>query len=415
DLRKKTGFPVYRSVAESSCSNDKTHSLTTLCDTGTEPYKTEQVPQHHSDLTLDHEMALLSKEMEKIQLECESLVKRHLQKEKRISCSAIGSGVLKSSNEELLKKECDSSRLWHHACRAVEKHYENYGYEEEERERCSSSSAYSTGDSSTYAIVLERTARWCPTPGTKRPSPNQEKSLAGAQPSYVVSGTSGLTNEKMRHLGSSSQDSLVKQSPTSKNDLSMLLGKTMYTDRTHLRHTIWLQQELFRQALQENTSQSCASFRDSQHRTDMRNRLTTSYPQFGDIFAERALQNHFLFEWRLKSRPDGARYITRHPIRNRILRERSLKIMEERCGLTTDDDTVSEMKLGRYWPKEARKRHLQQAKERRKRELFLKTHQEREPEINKGSSCSDVVQKDQIKTVRAEQKDKCSRQSPLHN
>ncbi|XP_076369662.1 uncharacterized protein LOC143256374 [Tachypleus tridentatus] len=432
DISKKTGFPVYTSSTKSPCNNEGINLLktvTTPCDRGIKvtTYKTEQVissneqiPQYYSDVSLDHEMALLSKEMENIQLECESLVKRHLQKEKGINCSAVGSGV--SPREELTRPEYNSSRLWHHACRAVEKHSENYGHDEEEHERYSSSSAYSTGDSSTYAIVLEHTARWGAVPGTKRSSPCKKKLLPGAKPE-AANGTSAfkktelLTNVKMEDVDS--QDLLVKQSrdfsQTSKNinDLSMFLGKTMYTDRTHLSHTIWLQQELFRQALQENTSQNCDSLVNSQHRTDIHNRLTTSYPQFMVTALPNQI-NYFPFEWRLKSRPDGARYITRHPIRNRILRERSLRIMEERCGLTTDDDTVSEMKLGRYWPREARKRHLQQAKDRRKRELFLKTHQERQPEMSKVSSYSDEVQKD-INQVKSVHTDKCFRQLSRRN
>jgi ligand of Numb protein X 3/4 len=53
-------------------------------------------------------------------------------------------------------------------------------------------------------------------------------------------------------------------------------------------------------------------------------------------------------EWVVKRRPDGTRYITRRPVRSKILKERAKKITEERCGLTTDDDAMSELKTGRY-------------------------------------------------------------------
>ncbi|CAD7672229.1 unnamed protein product [Nyctereutes procyonoides] len=76
-------------------------------------------------------------------------------------------------------------------------------------------------------------------------------------------------------------------------------------------------------------------------------------------------------EWKVKIRSDGTRYITKRPVRDRILRERALKIKEERSGMTTDDDTMSEMKMGRYWSREERKQHLVRAKEQRRRREFM--------------------------------------------
>ncbi|XP_034031992.1 PDZ domain-containing RING finger protein 4-like isoform X2 [Thalassophryne amazonica] len=77
-------------------------------------------------------------------------------------------------------------------------------------------------------------------------------------------------------------------------------------------------------------------------------------------------------EWKVKIRSDGTRYITKRPVRDKILRERALKIKEERSGgMTTDDDAMSEMKMGRYWSKEERKQHVVRAKEQRKRREFM--------------------------------------------
>ncbi|XP_061630175.1 PDZ domain-containing RING finger protein 4-like isoform X2 [Phyllopteryx taeniolatus] len=77
-------------------------------------------------------------------------------------------------------------------------------------------------------------------------------------------------------------------------------------------------------------------------------------------------------EWKVKIRGDGTRYVTKRPVRDKILRERALKIKEERSGgMTTDDDAMSEMKMGRYWSKEERKQHLVRAKEQRKRREFM--------------------------------------------
>ncbi|KAG9269466.1 E3 ubiquitin-protein ligase PDZRN3 isoform X1 [Astyanax mexicanus] len=77
-------------------------------------------------------------------------------------------------------------------------------------------------------------------------------------------------------------------------------------------------------------------------------------------------------EWKVKIRSDGTRYITKRPAKEQLLRERALRIREERRGMTTDDDTVSELKMGRYWSKEERKQHAIRAKEQRQRREFMK-------------------------------------------
>lgn len=77
-------------------------------------------------------------------------------------------------------------------------------------------------------------------------------------------------------------------------------------------------------------------------------------------------------EWKVKVRADGTRYVARRPARDRILRERALRIREERSGgMTTDDDAVSELKMGRYWSKEERKQQLARAREQRRRREFM--------------------------------------------
>ncbi|KAJ8016789.1 hypothetical protein DPEC_G00011010 [Dallia pectoralis] len=76
-------------------------------------------------------------------------------------------------------------------------------------------------------------------------------------------------------------------------------------------------------------------------------------------------------EWKVKVRSDGSRYVTKRPVRDRLLKARAMKIREERSGMTTDDDAVSEMKMGRYWSKEERKQQLLRAREQRRRREFM--------------------------------------------
>ncbi|XP_072553044.1 PDZ domain-containing protein 4 [Salminus brasiliensis] len=76
-------------------------------------------------------------------------------------------------------------------------------------------------------------------------------------------------------------------------------------------------------------------------------------------------------EWKVKIRSDGSRYVAKRPVRDRLLKARAMKICEERSGMTTDDDAVSEMKMGRYWSKEERKQQLLRAREHRRRREFM--------------------------------------------
>uniref|UniRef100_A0A3P8X0R1 PDZ domain containing 4 n=1 Tax=Cynoglossus semilaevis TaxID=244447 RepID=A0A3P8X0R1_CYNSE len=76
-------------------------------------------------------------------------------------------------------------------------------------------------------------------------------------------------------------------------------------------------------------------------------------------------------DWKVKIRSDGSRYVAKRPVRDRLLKARAMKIREERSGMTTDDDAVSEMKMGRYWSKEERKQQLLKAREQRRRREFM--------------------------------------------
>ncbi|XP_023260872.1 PDZ domain-containing protein 4-like isoform X1 [Seriola lalandi dorsalis] len=94
-------------------------------------------------------------------------------------------------------------------------------------------------------------------------------------------------------------------------------------------------------------------------------------------------------EWKVKIRSDGSRYVAKRPVRDRLLKARAMKIREERSGMTTDDDAVSEMKMGRYWSKEERKQQLLKAREqRRRREFMMQSRLDclREREKDQGSS-----------------------------
>ncbi|CAH0562515.1 unnamed protein product, partial [Brassicogethes aeneus] len=160
-------------------------------------------------------------------------------------------------------------------------------------------------------------------------------------------------------------------SPTTRSGVSHILSDTMYTNVANLQQTMLLQQQLFRQALvQQQGNEVAAKPTTSFTSPSLSQYQFVSGSQSYTTQAESATLESRM-EWKVKRRPDGTRYIARRPVRNRILKNRAIRISEERAGLTTEDDTISELKIGRYWTKEERKKHLEKSKERKQRQEIL--------------------------------------------
>ena len=168
-------------------------------------------------------------------------------------------------------------------------------------------------------------------------------------------------------------------------DLYSKYVDVMYTNEENLEHTMRLQQRLFQQKLQQQQQQqsntspvlntNCHETKDSQKsdKTQKNHSNTNQKHSSAASGVEKDVTNgnqsasSVQMEWVVKRRADGSRYITRRPMRSKMLRERARQISEERCGVTTDDDAMSELKVGRYWSKADRKRHLEKAREQRRR------------------------------------------------
>ncbi|CAH8615128.1 unnamed protein product [Heterobilharzia americana] len=119
---------------------------------------------------------------------------------------------------------------------------------------------------------------------------------------------------------------------------------------------------------------------------------SSSLPPSGQIYP---MENWNMMEWVVKKRPDGTRYITRRPIRSRILKERAKRVAEERSGITTDDDAMSELKTGRYWNRSERKKQLEKAKADRKRKqmstLLRQSSQDRGTDMKSSHKNSPIL------------------------
>ncbi|XP_066246931.1 PDZ domain-containing RING finger protein 4 isoform X1 [Euwallacea similis] len=174
---------------------------------------------------------------------------------------------------------------------------------------------------------------------------------------------------------SKSSSKLVSpSSPTRRVGLSPahVLSDTMYTNVANLQQTMLLQQQLFRQALVAQNPEVSSSIKPT---TSFTSGSLSQYQFVGG--SQSYTTNHqdksmeTKMEWKVKRRPDGTRYIARRPVRNRILKNREIRLSEERASLTTEDDTISELKIGRYWTKEERKKHLEKSRERKQRQEIL--------------------------------------------
>ncbi len=225
---------------------------------------------------------------------------------------------------------------------------------------------------------------------------NQMKQMNGAQRTKhrsVQSGEFGKRRvfNRTKDTGSSNRSPHNDLIEKNCNYVTMLPTRTMYTNAENLQQTIWLQQQIFQQQLlQKQQTHSAAGKRNLQLMSTIEEDAAQGGPFTKSSFARNSherytrkppesltsdrVQNHGRkcletnTEWRMKKRADGSRYITRRPTRDRLLRDRAHQISEERAGMTTDDDTLSELKLGRYWSKEERRQHVEKTRERRQRQ-----------------------------------------------
>lgn len=204
---------------------------------------------------------------------------------------------------------------------------------------------------------------------TQTPARSRECS---SEENYVTYTNNRLNVTENGHQQNENQITRQLNSGESLQDLYMQYADVMYTNRANLEHTMQIQQKLFQQQLEQkhhhrrksgspspkpSTQTGNQSANDSQSPSQTQTGNTP--PDSGQM------------EWVVKRRPDGTRYITRRPVRSKLLKERAKKISEERSGMTTDDDAMSELKTGRYWTKEERKRHMEKAKDQKKKREML--------------------------------------------
>ncbi|KAG9353097.1 hypothetical protein JZ751_017673 [Albula glossodonta] len=83
--------------------------------------------------------------------------------------------------------------------------------------------------------------------------------------------------------------------------------------------------------------------------------------------ANRCCQRGGLYSTLDNHSPSSQKGMASNPrsIRNQLLKERASRLADERGGVTTDEETSNDVKIGRYWNKTERRQHLLLAREQR--------------------------------------------------
>ncbi|XP_029043187.2 PDZ domain-containing protein 4 [Osmia bicornis bicornis] len=270
-----------------------------------------------------------------------------------------------------------------------------------------SSSAYNTGEScnsNPLTLELQRGERdhhkstlvLCP-PKTPTAQQQQQRLACTCLANKQIKSQSTRRGSTSHHYRDRGGADPTNATTTATTTTTTLPADTMYTNMANLQQTMLLQQQLFKRALDRRNStivgirDSGGTAKKSKSHGNFQAPNLTRYQFIGSqqVCASspwvppEGKGNDVQMEWKVKRRADGTRYIARRPVRNRILRNRAIKISEERAGHSTEDDTMSEAKVGRYWTKEERKRQLERARERKQRqqELMLQHQQQQQLQL----------------------------------
>ncbi|XP_035518042.1 E3 ubiquitin-protein ligase PDZRN3-B isoform X2 [Morone saxatilis] len=303
---------------------------------------------------VDKELELLNEELRTIELECLNIVRAHKMQLLREQCRE--SWMLHNSGFRNYNTSIDARR-----------HELSDITELPEKSDKDSSSAYNTGESCRS------------TPLTLELSP--DNSLRRGAENQGPTGASGSTNSNSRMLkpllspvqeacgpsrsrGSSNDPDGALQAESKERKLgdSSKAGRNFSQPHSPYKHAhIPAHAQHYQSYMQLIQQKSAVEYAQSQ---------MSLVSMCRDPISPSDLDPKM--EWKVKIRSDGTRYITKRPVRDKLLRERALRIHEERSGMTTDDDAISELKMGRYWSKEERKQHAVRAKEQRQRREFMK-------------------------------------------
>ncbi|XP_069499316.1 E3 ubiquitin-protein ligase PDZRN3 isoform X2 [Ambystoma mexicanum] len=309
--------------------------------------------------SVDRELEMLNEELQSIEMECLNIVRAH--KMQQLKEQYRDSWMLHNSGFRNYNTSID-----------VRRHELSDITELPEKSDKDSSSAYNTGESCrSTPLTLELSPDNCLRRTVDGINFQSNEGAGGSVAAFAISQKSLLPVTKSRESSPARNHTPTKDGDWSKTEgkekASGEAGKNQATSQKPSGHSspykhahIPAHAQHYQSYMQLIQQKSAVEYAQSQMSlVSMCKDLTAS------SHAEQQM------EWKVKVRSDGTRYITKRPVRDRLLRERAIKIKEERSGMTTDDDAISELKMGRYWSKEERKQHVRKASEQKRRREFM--------------------------------------------
>nr|XP_019934962.1 PREDICTED: PDZ domain-containing RING finger protein 4-like [Paralichthys olivaceus] len=306
---------------------------------------------------VQHELRLLNEELRSIELECQNIMQAHKLRKGQLSPST-GHSAPSIKNQSLHHGEPTKGKL-------ADIH------ERLEKSDKDSSSAYNTAESSrSTPLAMDRS----PEHSLQRMvSLTNQRNLCSSLASARSLSSSPIPVCRAPVPGKSSSPD--HSNPSESEHTPQAEEESTGTLKTNACQIPYFSPSHSSQQRQTNIPAHARHYQSYMQLIQQRSAVEYAQSQLSLLSVCKEPQrpiNEPKMEWKVKIRSDGTRYITKRPVRDKILRERALKIKEERSGgMTTDDDAMSEMKMGRYWSKEERKQHLVRAKEQRKRREFM--------------------------------------------
>ncbi|NP_001090510.1 PDZ domain containing ring finger 3 L homeolog [Xenopus laevis] len=359
-------------------------------------YQSSTMETNRSDQeSVDRELEMLNEELHSIELECLNIVRAH--KMQQLKDQYRDSWMLHNSGFHNYNTSID-----------VRRHELSDITELPEKSDKDSSSAYNTGESCrSTPLTLEIS----PDNSLRRMadiinSPNAEGAVGNAacsapQKTSQSNGDSRESSPARYHLPPKDTDSSQqtetkerKTSDTDKNHISQ--DKVSGSYAPPYRHSPYKHAHIPAHAQHYQSYMQLIQQKSAVEYAQSQMSLVSMCKDLSNSMEPR-------MEWKVKVRSDGSRYITKRPVRDKLLKERAIKIKEERSGMTTDDDAISEMKMGRYWSKEERKQHVRRANEqKRRREYMMQSRldclkEKQSTEDNKEVSIIDLSHKKMMK------------------